>query len=105
MSLGGAYAAGGTELVFENSATGSGTARFIQRPVFNALISALYFAGIGRQGHRLHFQAGFAIPLSEDGLEQRGGTPGSIPKSRYFTVQPPGGPIVATGISFGIGRF
>jgi hypothetical protein len=107
LGLGATYATGSSDAVEVRIKTRSGTekATFEQRPAFNATISGYYFGSIGKRGNRFYFQAGYSLPLHGGRLTQLSG-PSIDPEARRpLMIIPPGGPIVAVGVSIGFGRF
>jgi len=107
LGLGGTYATGARDVIEASVKTQSGTATatFEQRPAFNAVISGYYFANLGRRGNRLHFQGGYSLPLHGGQLMQLSGMPIDPDARRPLVIVPPGGPVVAVGVSLGFGRF
>lgn len=107
LGLGGTYSLGGTQITVADVKTQNGTetASFDLRPAFNAMFSGYYFVNLGKRGNRLHFQGGYSLPLHGSCLVQLSGSPIVANAARPLAIIPPGGPIVAMGVSFGIGRF
>lgn len=108
LGLGGTYATGiidAASISYTNQSGEIETASFDLRTCFNAMLSGYWFRDLGKRGHRFHFQAGYSLPLHGNRVLQRSGTPIDPEARRPLALMPPGGPIVAAGLSFGIGRF
>ena len=72
------------------------------KPMMNAYFAAYKYWKLGKGYNRIYLELGYSVAFTNDILEQLDGTPMSSNGIALSKVLAPGGPIIATGIAFGI---
>ena len=72
------------------------------RPMVNAYFAAYKYWRLGKGYNRIYLELGYSAAFTSDVMVQLAGTPMSDDANKFTKVLSPGGPIIATGISFGI---
>ncbi len=72
------------------------------KPMMNAYFAAYKYWKLGKGYNRIYLELGYSVAFTNDILEQLDGTPMSADGIAITKAFSPGGPIIATGIAFGI---
>lgn len=72
------------------------------RPMINAYFASYKYWRLGKGYNRIYLELGYSAAFTGDVMEQLAGTPMSDKAITITKTLSPGGPIIATGISFGI---